>query len=300
MIIIQCNHYCNNQLISSHHIKKFITTVFEIIPIRNMSDEKVEIAAKFLQNAPVGEYEQCAAAIATITNDTELLQGAREKSAREWEHKQCTGVKSGENIVIICDEALLPDGSYVDPYTWKAFHYDFKSKMISPSDAEPPTTTKLRDAIQARLTLYAPIAYTSKSAYGAYLKDDQIVVVMRSSSVSLKNYRTGCAIGKYVIASDGTYTGRLETTEHFFENGNSMCFFGASTKGRMRAADPIKFADEFVDSVASFEEQYFESLSQGLEKIGEEGLSKLRRKLPVTATKVNWELELSTGGGMKK
>lgn len=265
-----------------------------------MSDGKVEIAAKFLKDAPVGEYEQCAAALQTITNDAGLLQSAREESGKEWEHRQCTGVKNGENIVIICEEALLSDGCYVDPYTWKAFNYDFKSKMISPSDSQPPPTTKLRDAIQARLTLYAPIAYTSKSAYGAYLKDDQIVVVMRSSSVSLKNYRTGCAIGKYVIASDGTYKGRLETTEHFFENGNSMCHYAAETKGRMRAADPIKFADEFVDSVAMFEEQYFEALSQGLEKIGEEGLSKLRRKLPVTATKVNWELELSTGGGMAK
>lgn len=265
-----------------------------------MSD-KTALATAFLANAPAGEYEQCSAALTDITNDPAIVSAAREESLLAWDRAQCTCVTLGDHMVIVCDEALLPDGRYLDPHTQEAFTYDYKSKMVA-ATGDKIETSPLRTAIHARLAAYAPLAYTAKSGYGAYDKDDSVVVVMTSKSISLKNYRTGSATGKYVIAKDGTYTGRIETQQHFFENGNALCQFGADAKGKVRVSseDPEKFADFLVDSIAEFEERYFEAFCEGLEKIGEEGLNKLRRKLPVTATKINWEMELTTGGGMQK
>ena len=264
-----------------------------------MTDKKA-IATAFLANAPAGEYEQCSAALSDITKDQGLISAAREESLLAWDKAQCTCIKSGDHSVLVCDEAILPDGRYLDPHTSEAFTYDYKSKMIAPTNQKVETSA-LRQAINTRLAAYAPIAYTAKSGYGAYDKDDSIVVVMTSKSISLKNYRTGSATGKYTISKDGTYTGHLETQQHFFENGNALCQYGADARGKVRVSsdDPIKFADAVVDAIAEFEERYFEAFCEGLEKIGEEGLNKLRRKLPVTATKINWEMELSGGGGMQ-
>lgn len=264
--------------------------------------EQSDIISSFLLDAPPGEFKQCAAALACIAPSKKAVDAAVAATEREWNHRQFTPVAIGNHTAIVCDEAAASDGRYVDPATGQYFRYDPAKKAASAADGSVRGSA-LRAAVQQLLGAYAAEAYGENGAAGAYdARDDanRVIVIMRSSSVSLSNYRTGIVVGRYVIDGGARrVTGEIRTQQHFFENGNAMSKFAAQIDKEIEGEAPEELASAFIREVAAFESSFYNEYLLGLLKIGAEGLNHLRRKLPVTASKINWEMELTTGAAMQ-
>jgi len=83
--------------------------------------------------------------------------------------------------------------------------------------------------------------------------------------------------------------------QHFFERGNAV----SQHNGRCDRVTKWGDADEVVKTIQFFEQEWLHTYQEALEKIGEDILFRLRRKIPVSKTKINWAHEITVGGGMK-
>ena len=264
--------------------------------------ETSEIINDFLLDAPPGEFKQCAAAMTCIVSNKKLVESSISKTEKQWNHQQYTPVTINDHTAMICDESMVGDERYIDPVLNQVFKYNISKKSMKLLN-ETVNGSSLRNAIQARINEYALETYGETFAAGAYdvpNESNKVVVIMRSSSVSLSNYRTGIVIGRYIIDSENKKVeGSIKTQQHFFENGNAMSKFETNINNDLIGNSDDEIADSFIQEISKFETSFYDEYLLGLLKIGAEGLNHLRRKLPITASKINWEQELTTGSAMQ-
>ena len=254
---------------------------------------QVKCASNFLFNAPPGEYEQCSAALNALVEDKTVVESARNETNDAWHENNYYLVSLGDHNAITCSEARYRKGVYEDPQTRQLFEINWETKLATFLE-ETTRHNGLVDAIQNGLNGYCQVAYKENSACGCYLNnDDDILIVLRSASVSLKNYRTGAVYASYKLKQDGSLTGRIQSKQHFFESGNALCEYGSNLKTKINMGDDNSTAEEVILAIASFEKEWMSSASATFEKVNSEALFKLRRKIPVTHTLIQWEREFT-------
>ena len=253
-----------------------------------------EIINDFLLNAPPGEYEQCSAALKAIVENDDLINNGRASTIKKWFEKECQPVEIGGKLAIICEDACQDDGSYIDPLNSTTFHYDFDTHQVTPGSPIP--TSEFVKSIQLKLMDYIKGSYKDKCACGAYEKSNgTIVIILRGSHVSLKNFRSGHVISRYEV-NDNKITGKLSLLLHYFEDGNAFCENSAKLDKEIKP----KNVDEIIKRIQQFENSWLSEFTDSIKTVGEECITKLRRKFPVSKTKINWQQELTIGGGMKR
>ena len=251
----------------------------------------------FLLNAPPGEYEQCSAALSAIVTNPSIVQSARSSTLVKWTEKECTPVEIDGHNAIICESGRLGEGQYLDAVTNKPFSYNFEQRSVSPGTAPAPQTSELREAVQKEILSYIENTYKQKAAAGAYISGGSIVIILRASSISLRNFRTGHVIAKYTY-SGGNLSGRIDSYQHFFENGNAVCQYGAKLNKSVNSSSPAETAKAIVKAISAFEDDWYSEQSDALQTINTDGLKQLRREQNISKTGINWEQELAGVGGM--
>ena len=262
-------------------------------------ESETDVVSRFLEESPPGEYEQCSSVLSVLVDKSTLLE-SRAATIKKWNMKQCTYVPISQHAAIICEEAAQSDGSFVDPVTYKTFKYNFAYRRAKETNGEPEVpSTDLREELQARLADYLSQTYHEQAAVGVYTTSKgSLVIYLRSSSISLENFRTGSVISRYVLEDNTILSGKIQSLQHFFEGGNAVCQNSATLNPvTIEEEDTQQKAARIIESIISFEEKWISSVQETLTKIGEEGIACLRRKMPVTKTKINWRAELETGGG---
>jgi hypothetical protein len=89
-------------------------------------------------------------------------------------------------------------------------------------------------------------------------------------------------------------SGTISVTQHYFEMGNVMCHQSA----RMDSSGTGKDLAEAVAKIQDFENHWLASYLEAFDWLSNEGMAKLRRKIPISGTKINWEAEFRGLGGM--
>ncbi|KAH0787211.1 F-actin-capping protein subunit alpha [Histomonas meleagridis] len=262
-------------------------------------ESETDVVSRFLEESPPGEYEQCSSVLSVLVSKPTLLE-SRAATIKKWNMKQCTYVPISQHAAIICEEAAQSDGSFVDPITYKTFNYNFAYRRAEEIGGEPEVpSNELREELQTKLTDYLSQTYHEQAAVGVYTTSKgSLVIYLRSSSISLENFRTGSVISRYVFEDNSTLSGKIESIQHFFEGGNAVCQNSATLSPVSINGDNVQQKSaQIIEAIISFEEKWIKSVQETLTKIGEEGIACLRRKMPVTKTKINWRAELETGGG---
>lgn len=261
---------------------------------------RAELIAKFLQEAPPGEYEQCSACIHAITGDTKSLLAGRAKSLERWNFENYTYVDMGDHGAIVCREARDSNGYFFDPVRRATFSYDFTTRRASePTGGLVTPPSPLRDVLQRHVDAYIRDSFREQAAGGVYDFEGSIVIILRCSSISLENFRTGSVVSRYVL-QEKALKGWTRAVQHFFENGNVMA--------TQRADFPLavindsgeleEIAAEVIDRIREFEESWIKSILKGMATIEADGLKKLRKKMSFRGTETNWRGLLTTGSSM--
>jgi hypothetical protein len=257
-------------------------------------EKHLKLAAGFLANAPQGEFELVAADLESVTGNAKLVTAARDSAFLPWAHAQAHLVALDGNNVIVADESKVSEGAYINPYTQTLFRFDASTKKFKSTTDRAPPSTPQRAQLQQLLTEYARTAYNSTIGVGVYDAKSALLILLRSSSVSLKNFRTGNVIARYKLESNGKLTGSISVTQHYFETGNVMCHQSTPLNATVPAGD----LPQVVAKIREFENQWLRSYLEAFDWLFNEGMAKLRRKIPVSGTKLNWEAEFRGLAGM--
>jgi capping protein alpha len=265
------------------------------LPMSKKKEKHLRIITAFLTNAPPGEFEQCVADLEVLTGSKSLVDSAKEAAYEAWVHKRYHVAAVNGNNVIICDESKVSNRIYLNPVTLGTVKFDPAARTFVATPDKPISATPQRVQLQKIFGEYARAAYRSNAAVGVYDGGKGAsLVVIRSTSVSLKNYRTGSIISKYRIESNGKLSGTLEVIQHYFESGNVM----SSQSTKMEAEQPLPDLNQLVLKVRDFENQWLRNYLEAFDWLFAEGMAKLRRKIPISGTKINWEAELRGTAGM--
>lgn len=100
-------------------------------------------------------------------------------------------------------------------------------------------------------------------------------------------YRNGRfrAIYQFPVSEPSTVTGKIQVDVHYYEDGNVS----------LNTAKPVSIsistlsAETIMTRIGAAERDYQETLNRAFVQMAEEAFKNLRRQLPITRQKVEWE-----------
>lgn len=157
-----------------------------------------------------------------------------------------------------------------------------------------PLSGALRADNIRRKSLYKSLSPHAREHYPAgaigifpYDSDASIAILTVSSKYSPSNFWNGRWRSSYSLSpSSGTLTGLIQVDVHYYEDGNVRLITSKKLDLKV-GSDPS--AAEVVKAIAVAERKYQEELNRGFAGLSEGAFKGLRRQLPVTRQKVEWE-----------
>ena len=257
----------------------------------------LEIAARILSEAPPGEFDDCAALLSQVVTDPNLATVAKRRAIEEWLLELCIPVDVDDHRAILCREARLPNGDFVDPNTMKTFGFNFQTRQVVPGDGTVVESSSLRTTMQPIVQKFAAASIRNGNC-AVYDADDGVTIVVSGSSISKENYRTGSLVMRYKLTSAGDLSGTINFRAHFYENGNSVSEQASEFHDTIGGSNDEELSVNLVKKITNFYTTWTNALQGGFQLLTEEGLDKLRRRLPVTRTHVNWQQEIIGAAAM--
>lgn len=145
-----------------------------------------------------------------------------------------------------------------------------------------------------------------KSSYGVFpVEDDaQLALVTVANKYSPSNYWNGRWRSSYFYnPSSGSLTGTIKVDVHYYEDGNVRLLTSKDVSVNISSGAS---ASEIVRQVATVEKKYQEDLNKAFGSLSEGAFKSLRRQLPITRQKIEWEkisgyrLGQDIGGGARR
>lgn len=280
-------------------------------------DDRIKTASDFLLQAPPGEINDVLNDIRNIIADDESLESGILPALREYNISQLTVVdvpESNHQSIISEAAALNTEDSqerFVDPRSKKSFA--FNHLTLEASDAQPyepnEETEPLRSALETAALNYLTAHYQSGvSAVFSSSKSSEFIIQIVANKYNPSNFWSGRWRSSYVLnTEDKTLSGKVMVNVHYYEQGNvqlESTYPVNITLPPSINADPSS-APKILALVEDAERKYQTNLSDTYHDLGEKTFKGLRRALPLTRQKVDWDkvlgyklgAELSTNKG---
>jgi len=255
--------------------------------------EIVDIANNFLLSSPPGEFMEVVTDVRALLPNETLINNTAARTFREYNTEQMVIVDSPgqKHKFLISKFGEVADGDYVDPRSKQVVHYDHIRQQVTSQKAvtneldaglEP-----LRVAVEKSFVDYVGQHYPN-GAGCVYVKDGQIIVCISSAKFNPGNYWNGRwrSVWSY---KDGQLSASFKVVVHYYEDGNVQLNSNFNTKVKVTpGANQEATAKAIVEAIQKAEASYQQSLDTSYATMGDTTFKALRRALPITRTKVDW------------
>ncbi|TKA79267.1 F-actin-capping protein subunit alpha [Cryomyces minteri] len=248
--------------------------------------------ASFVEAAPPGELSDVVADIKALTSDDPNLLQSLGPAFEKYNEEQFATVKlpGGSQAVVISSHNSLGDGRYYDVESQRSFAFDHTTQRASAvqSHVLESQHSDLIKSLLKSVSTHAKEHYPSSSV-GVYPieNDSLIAIVLVANKYSPNNFWNGRWRSLYLLhPSTGALTGSLHVDVHYYEDGNVRLL---TTKPVSASVSASPSAQDVVRQVAAVERKYQEDLNRAFASLSEGAFKGLRRQLPVTRQKVEWE-----------
>ncbi|KAK6538938.1 F-actin-capping protein subunit alpha [Orbilia ellipsospora] len=248
-------------------------------------------ALSFIENAPPGELKEV---IDDIQSLLELDRGSVQQKVAPAVEKYnkaqyvTTKLPGGSGLVIVSSYNDLGGGRFFDTESSSSFAYDHTTQRASdvqshPIEGDNASTVKslVRDVGD-----HVKEHFPSLPAHGVYPTDDGIAILIVGNKYSPSNYWNGRWRSTYVYnPSTSSLTGTIAVDVHYYEDGNVRLVTEKKVNESLRSGT----SSEIVKAIANVERKYQEELNRAFGALSEGAFKSLRRSLPVTRQKMDWQ-----------
>ncbi|KAI1498100.1 subunits of heterodimeric actin filament capping protein Capz [Biscogniauxia marginata] len=245
----------------------------------------------FVEGAPPGELADVVNDIKALTiNEPELVSQLGPAFERYNEEQFVTTKLPGSSQqVIISSHNSLGDGRYYDVESSSSFAFDHDTQKAS------DVQSHVLEGAQAELvksTLKSLSTYVKEhfpnASYGVYPieNDSKVAVVIVANKYSPNNYWNGRWRSLYIFdPSAGSLEGSIKVDVHYYEDGNVRLLTNKPISASVSSGSGAGISKEISVS----EKKYQEELNRGFTSLSEGAFKGLRRQLPVTRQKIEWD-----------
>lgn len=170
-----------------------------------------------------------------------------------------------------------------------------------------------RAALQSSVAAYVAHQYSAEHSAGSvYAKNGQLTVCITGEKPNLRNFWSGKWNSTWSVAvagSTATVTGDIKVHAHYFEDGNLQLQTSkpvAAAQVAVGSGSESEVAEAVVAHIKSAESTLQSALGEMYANMNEETLRAMRRTMPVTRTKMEWNVnavrmvsQLTTGAAGK-
>ncbi|KAI9759351.1 MAG: F-actin-capping protein subunit alpha [Chaenotheca gracillima] len=275
-----------------------------------MSTSKISTLSSFVEGAPPGELDDVIADIKALTvNDPAILKSL-DPALAKYNEEQFSTVKlpGGSQEVIVSSHNSLGEGRFYDVESSSSFVFDHAKGKASDVQSYVHETRHL-DLVKSLLkSLAAHVReHFPSAAFGAYPieNDSSVAIVIVANKYSPGNFWNGRWRSLYIFSpSNASLTGTIKVDVHYYEDGNVRLITNKPVSGLSVSSTPS--ALEIIKQISTTEKKYQEELNRAFGNLSEGAFKGLRRQLPVTRQKIEWEkissyrLGQDIGGGRSR
>jgi len=264
------------------------------------NEDMVNIANGFLLAAPPGEFMEVVTDVRALLPNEQLLNSTAADTFREYNTEQMVQVNSPNNKhqVLITKHGEVGDGEYLDPRGNQIILYDHIKQEVTGSkpadldtDAEPFRSTFDDEAVKYVSEHYP---HGTSTVYGKRQGNQyKVIVCISSSKFNPGNFWNGRWRSTWQITfgsggGQATIDGKIQVNVHYYEDGNVQLNTNTEKHLQAPAGDPAATATNVMKAIIKAEQTFHSSLDTSYTTMGDTTFKALRRALPITRQRIDW------------
>jgi len=260
----------------------------------------VNIANNFLLNAPPGEFMEVVTDVRALLPQESMLNSTAPTTFKKYNEDQMVQADSedGSHRFLITQYAELGTNEYIDHAGGVVATFDHikqvvtSSRPIGGSDKDS-SLEPMRAALEKAIATYVNDHYPF-GTFGVYTKDGEIYLCITSTRFNPSNFWNGRWRSVWKVPSKSgeiQIEGRIRLQVHYYEDGNVQLHTDTVKAAKVKTGgDPAASAAAIVKAITTVEHNFHQALDASYNVMGETTCKALRRALPITGQKINWNL----------
>lgn len=263
--------------------------------------DKVKIASNFIKNAPPGEFNEVFNDVRILLNNDRLLKEEASGAFAEYNTDQFTPCKltGTDDTVLITKHGNLNGTQFFDPASKQQFTYDHLRKEAN--DVEPyiaeDASESWRSAVDSAVRGYIKSHYPSGnlSVYStASGSDITITICIEDHKFQPQNFWNGRWRSEWSVLFNESTLGTAEVKGHcklqvhYYEDGNVQLVSNKDIENQVSFSDAASLSKELAKVMETAETEYQRAIGENYQMMSDTTFKALRRQLPITRTKVDW------------
>ncbi|RDB17879.1 F-actin-capping protein subunit alpha [Hypsizygus marmoreus] len=268
--------------------------------------ERIQAASNFLLQSPPGEINDVLNDVRNIISDDDLLQEGVLPALREYNLAQfmTVDVPGTEHQSIVSEAARISSSEsgseerFLDPRSKTSFVFDHLSLEASdPQTVEPSSESEpFRLALETSTLTYLSAHFHDgvASVFSTQETPNRFVIQVVANKYNPTNYWAGRWRSEYFVdLNENKVSGKILVNIHYYEQGNVQLAttheISLALPPAVVTSSPSSSASKIIALIGDEEGKYQISLNDTYQEMGEKTFKGLRRALPMTRQKIDWD-----------
>eukprot|EP01136_Pigoraptor_vietnamica_P045865 Opistho-1_new@24380 len=276
--------------------------------------DKIKIASDFVLNAPPGEFNEVFNDVRVLLNNDTLLKEGAARAFAKYNKDQFTAVQlpGQKTKTLVTKHGEINETTFLDPRSGQSFEFDHLRKEVSnvqPASRDD-TAEPHRAALESAITAYTENHYPNgvSAVYGSSSGSQvTLAACIEDHKFNPSNFWNGRWRSEWTV----TYTpgsgsaelkGSAHVQVHYYEDGNVQLVTSRDFKDTLPISSADGTAKKFVEIIEKAENEYQTAISENYSVMSDTIFKALRRALPITRSKLDWNkiLNYKIGSELQK